>query len=206
MAEMTARTPEKKGDGILKLGIILFVITFCVALVLGIVNSLTKDQIEYQAQLEIQNAIASIYPNASTTKQLILPDSVDKKRISSVYAAYDDTENLVGYAVESSPNGFGGAIDLMVGVLPDGTVKSVRVLATNSETPGLGTKVAEDDFITQYDGIAAPISVIKNGTPGDSEILAITGATISSNAVTTGVNLAVDTVMGMALEGGASVE
>ena len=203
MAEMTT---QKKGDSIAKLGIILFAITFCVALVLGIINSLTKDQIEYQAQLEIQNAIASIYPDADKTEQLALPDSVDKKRISSVYAAYGNSGSIIGYAVESSPNGFGAAIDLMVGVLPDGTVKSVRVLATNSETPGLGTKVAEDSFITQYDGISAPISVIKNGTPGDSEILAISGATISSTAVTTGVNLAVDTVMGMTLEGGASVE
>jgi len=203
MSEMT--TPvKKKEDSIAKLGLILFVITFCVAALLGVVNSLTKDQIAYQAQLEIQNAIASIYPEAAETEELSLPESVDPARISAIYAAYDAEKNVVGYAVASSPNGFAGAIDLMVGVLPDGTVKSVRVISTNSETPGLGTKVAEDYFITQYDGIKAPIEVIKNGTPGDSQILAISGATISSSAVTTGVNLAVDTVMTM--EGGAVVE
>ncbi|MBR2743217.1 MAG: RnfABCDGE type electron transport complex subunit G [Clostridia bacterium] len=183
---------KKKEPSIAKLGIILFIITFCVALVLGFVNSITKDQIAYQAQLEIQNAIASIYPDASETTELAVPADVDKKRISSVYAAYGADGEFLGFAVASSPNGFGGAIDLMVGVLPDGSVKSVRVLSTNSETPGLGTRVAEEGFITQYDNKPAPIAVIKNGEPGDSEILAITGATISSTAVTTGVNLAVD--------------
>ncbi|MBQ3379292.1 MAG: RnfABCDGE type electron transport complex subunit G [Clostridia bacterium] len=184
--------PKKKEAGIAKLGIILFIITFCVALVLGFVNSITKDQIAYQAQLEIDNAIASIYPDASSTEQLAVPADVDKKRISSVYAAYGADGEIMGYAVASSPNGFGGAIDLMVGVLPDGSVKSVRVLSTNSETPGLGTRVTEEEFITQYDGITGPIAVIKNSEPGPSEIRAISGATISSTAVTTGVNLAID--------------
>ena len=183
---------KKKNDSIAKLGIILFIITFCVALVLGFVNSITKDQIAYQAQLEIDNAIASIYPDSTETTELAVPAKKNKKRISSVYAAYGADGELMGFAVASSPNGFGGAIDLMVGVLPDGTVKSVRVLSTNSETPGLGTRVTEEDFITQFDGNKAPIAVIKNAQPGPSEIRAISGATISSTAVTTGVNLAVE--------------
>jgi len=88
MSEMT--TPvKKKEDSIAKLGLILFVITFCVAALLGVVNSLTKDQIAYQAQLEIQNAIASIYPEAAETEELSLPESVDPARISAIYAAYD---------------------------------------------------------------------------------------------------------------------
>ncbi len=186
--------PVKKEPSILKLGIVLFIITFCVALLLSIINALTKDQIAYQAELETQAAINTIYPDAARTEALTVPTSADPKVISEMYVATAENGDVIGYAVKSSPNGFAGPIDLMVGVLPDSSIKSVCVLSTNSETPGLGTEVAKPFFIDQYQGKETPIEVVKKGTPTNTEILAISGATISSRAVTNGVNLATEAV------------
>ena len=91
--------------------------------------------------------------------------------------------------------GFGGDIQLTVGV-KDGVVTGVRI-GTHSETPGLGARAAEEKFYGQFTGKSGALSVIKTGEAGDSEINAITAATITSTAVTNAVNEALDCAAGL---------
>ena len=92
-----------------------------------------------------------------------------------------------------SPSGYGGTIELMVGIdSAKGQVSGINVVS-NSETAGLGAKSTDPEFSDQYKGKPLEeLSVLKNGTPGDTEIKAISGATITSTAVTNGVDAAIE--------------
>ena len=81
---------------------------------------------------------------------------------------------------------------LTVGIKSDGTVSGVSI-GSHEETAGLGAKATEPEFYEQFAGKPADgsLSVIKNGTAGESEILAISGATITSKGITDAVNTAV---------------
>ncbi|MBQ2617784.1 MAG: FMN-binding protein, partial [Synergistaceae bacterium] len=87
--------------------------------------------------------------------------------------------------------GYGGQIGFVVGITKDGTVKAINIL-NHSETPGLGAKSTEPEFYGQFaDKSSLPLKVVKGGASNPDEIAAISGATITSNAVTDGVNGAV---------------
>ena len=80
----------------------------------------------------------------------------------------------------------------------DGKITGISVIS-QTETAGLGAVCAEktskgEDFRNQYAGKSGEITVIKSGEPADNEIVAISGATISSKAVTAGINAALDCV------------
>lgn len=175
----------KSKNYVLKLGLILFVITFAVGLLLSVVNAVTYDTIKAAEKREIDNAIIAIFPNA---------DSVDEatgdfdESVKAVYLAKSGGE-LVGVAVNNVSNGFGGDIDMITGFNADKTIAGVKIISM-SETPGLGAKANNPGFLEQYTGKTTDLSVIKNAAPQDNEIAAITGATITSTAVTTGVNAA----------------
>ncbi len=88
-------------------------------------------------------------------------------------------DNKAGMAVTSEYKGFGGAVTVMVGIDADGKITGVKV-TDHSETPGLGTKAADADYLKQYQGVSdATADHINN----DPNIDAVTGATITSNAV-----------------------
>jgi electron transport complex protein RnfG len=87
------------------------------------------------------------------------------------------------------PNGFGGAIDMVVGIDNNGAVTGISIIKM-SETSGLGTNAAKPSFKDQYIGGTGNFAVNKDG----GEIDALTGATITSRAVTRGVNSAVEAV------------
>ena len=100
--------------------------------------------------------------------------------MAAVYQADDK-----GYVVEVTPSGFGGTIDMVVGVGTDGTVTGVSIISM-SETSGLGANASKESFRSQFVGKSGVLAVSKDG----GEIDALTGATITSRAVTSGVNTA----------------
>lgn len=105
----------------------------------------------------------------------------------------------IGYIVPAESKGYGGKIKMLVAVTPEGKVIDYNVLAMN-ETPGLGDKGAKSPFRDQFAGKAgADLVVVKDQTKKNN-IQALTGATITSRAVTKGVKEAVDQVT--ALTGG----
>lgn len=187
---------SKKGGGILMLVVVLGLITFVCALLLGVVNGVTKDKIE-QNGIETRNAAMSeIIPDAEFSDVEVPADyasPADKNQpvVSGVYKATLDGADA-GYCVEVNPKGFGGALKMIVGINADGTVAGIKVTEA-SETPGLGAKAQSDkNWIAQFAGQPADgsLAVTKDG----GTINAITGATITSRAVTLGVNTAANCV------------
>ena len=187
---------SKKGGGILMLVVVLGLITFVCALLLGVINSVTKDKIE-QNGIETRNAAMSeIIPDAEFTDVEVPADfatPADKNQpvVSGVYQATLDGAEA-GYCVEVNPKGFSGALKMIVGINADGTVAGIKVTEA-SETPGLGAKAQSDkNWIAQFAGQPADgsLAVSKDG----GTINAITGATITSRAVTLGVNTAANCV------------
>ena len=187
---------SKKGGGILMLVVVLGLITFVCALLLGVINSVTKDKIE-QNGIETRNAAMSeIVPDAEFTDVEVPADfatPADKNQpvVSGVYQATLDGAEA-GYCVEVNPKGFSGALKMIVGINADGTVAGIKVTEA-SETPGLGAKAQSDkNWVAQFAGQPADgsLAVSKDG----GTINAITGATITSRAVTLGVNTAANCV------------
>lgn len=164
---------------ILQLVLSLTIISAVCAAVLAVVNSITKERIANLATLKANNAAKAVLPKgvvALDTRK----DPADKA--IEVFVAYSDAarKTVCGYAVPGSdPNGYGGTIRLMVGLTPDRKVITYQALYA-SETPGLGAKLTDKDFVKQFPGKgAAALAVKKDG----GEIEAITGATITSRAV-----------------------
>ena len=96
--------------------------------------------------------------------------------------------------------GYGGDIKVMVGVNSDKTINKIKIMSL-SETAGLGAKANTEEFMAQYSGLKSGIGIEKNngGNPDNNTISAISGATITSKAVTKAVNCALQAVE----EGGA---
>lgn len=163
---------------IVKVGLILFLITALSAGVLAAVNSVTAPVIAANNQKKQDDAMARVLPGAAAFEKIEL----QKDEASSVTGLYK-ADN--GYVVLCEPNGYGGAISMVVGV-KDGTVTGVDIIG-QSETAGLGANCTKDEFKAQFTGKTADIGVSKNGAK-DNEIDAISSATITSKAVTRGVN------------------
>ena len=152
----------------------------------GLVYGMTKDTIAEVAQKKNAAAIAEVLGTDENTK-------LDTVSIDGLLynLAYDAQGNLLGAAVKTySDAGFSGRIELMVGLLADGTINKVSVLQ-QSETPGLGANMVNPKFKDQFDGknpASFRLKVKKDG--GDVD--AITAATISSRAFSEAVQLACD--------------
>lgn len=170
------------------LSVVLLVISVVVALLLSFTNLITEEKIAQNNQDE-QNRAKQEVLSAYKFVDLSYTDGI----VKGVFEGKDGSGNTLGWCVNVTPNGYGGQIDLMVGIDKDKTLLGIKVVS-NSETAGLGAKCTNDDFAGQFHGKEMPISVIKSGTPKDNEIVAITGATITSRAVVQGVNKAYEVV------------
>lgn len=127
--------------------------------------------------------LANQQKSADEARMEVLPDGdsftkYDGKLADGVDECYI-ADNKAGMAVTAEYKGFGGAVTVMIGIGADGKITGVKV-TEHSETPGLGTKAADPNYLKQYKGVSeAPASHIKD----DPNIDAVTGATITSNAV-----------------------
>lgn len=166
----------------------LFLISAIVTLLLAVTNSVTAPKIE-QLQIETANktkaSVLTVALSFSEEKTVEL-DGV----AYTYYEGYDDSKNVVGYVFTTSAKGYGGDIVTMVGVKADGIVSGLDFLSI-SETAGLGMNADSDEFKSQFVGKSGVIGVNKS-TSTDTEIQALTGATITSKAVTNAVNIALE--------------
>ena len=184
----------------LKNALILFIITLVAGVSLGFVYQVTKDPIAYQAELAQIKANQAVFPDAANFEDVELDEAkaaevlsgadYSKISINSVKKAVDGSGNGIGYVVQVTSGGYGDKIVFTVGISNDSQVNGISLISIN-ETPGLGMN-AEKVLVPQFAGKpAAEFSVTKNAASSDSEISAISGATITSKAVTYGVNAAV---------------
>lgn len=170
------------GD-ILKPVVVLTAICIVTSALLAYTNSLTKPVID---NLAVQTEI--------NTRKLVLSQAENFEDKTFGDVAYctgkDASGETVGYVFTTSAKGYGGDVKIMVGVNTDGTVSGVQTLEL-SETPGLGMNATKPSFLEQFIGKTLGVAVNKNA-PGENEIKALTGATITSKAVTAAVNTALD--------------
>lgn len=193
---------ENKTNSIFKDALILGVITLIAGAALGFVNQLTKGPVEEQRLTAKVETYKMIYPDADNFKyDEALTDQVEKadKEIGSlnfgnVYMeeavqAVDASGNVIGYIMSAvTRDGYNGDIAVAVGIDEAGTVIGIDMLEID-ETAGLGMKANDDVFKDQYAGKNVEIfTVTKTGKNADNEIDAISGATITSQAVTNAVN------------------
>ena len=174
----------------------LLLLTAIVAFALGFVNAQTAPVIEALQIEALMKAVSGVIPGAEGDPKIL--EGEWARPVKSVRESYNSAGELLGYAVEVAPGGFGGAIRMLVGLSPDGTVTGVTVLDMK-ETPNLGTKVRGEEFLEQYNGRG---SGFKMGS-GQEDVQAISGATVSSQATYEGVKAAIATVLQIT-EGGAS--
>ena len=180
----------------LKLSVPLLLIIAAAVLILTLVNTLTAGTIARHAEEKRQAAMASVMPGANVFSEMYSEDTT----IDHISGAYDGT-TFLGYCVEVTPKGFHDAIQLMVGIDFNGSVTGVSILG-HSETAVLGGKAADSAFLNQYVGKSGSITV----NNGSNAIQAVTGATTTSEAVTQGVNTALDAVLNYNAEGGPDSE
>lgn len=157
----------------------LCVICVVCALLLGVVNNLTKDRIAEAKGGKNNSAMAEVLPYSGKYVQVEYAGSD-----SSVDAVYE--AEGTGYVVQVSPSGsFSGTRTIMVGVNSDGTVAGVTIV-DSKETQGLGDNAKDPEWRSQFVGKTGTVQVTDDG----GEINAITGATITSRAVCAGINSA----------------
>ena len=183
--------------------VVLLLISAVSAGLLGWVNSITAPLIMQRAQQDAILARQEVLPGADyyyPVKESVLRElSKEVPLLQEVYVGLKGSQ-VVGYVFTTAPKGYGGDVVTMVGLKENGLVQNVKVVSQN-ETPGLGSKVTEnanpEDFLGEKNlsrmrekGLNENISLNKDG----GSIQAVTGATISSRAVITGVNAARETL------------
>lgn len=170
----------------------LVAITLIAGVLLSMVYSITKDTIAAAKEQELQDSYKEVFPNASSFEIIeadpskeLFEEGVDLN--SALYAKSSDGEVLGCVFSLTSHNGYGGDVVLSMGVSKDGEITGVKVTQM-SETSGLGAN-CQTDWIDQYKGINADrVRFTKTGKSAPDEIDAISGATVTTTAVTNCVN------------------
>lgn len=176
--------------------IILTIITLAAGIGLGFVYEITKEPIAQAQEKEKKEAWQKVFPDADINEfeAVEVDKAAAEKAVSDlgVKATVDEvcTVGDKGYVVTTTDKeGYGGDIQITVGITSDGTVSGISILSI-SETAGLGMKAKEPKFYEQYQGKQTErFAVAKDGGEGEP-IDALSGATITSRAVTGAVNTA----------------
>ena len=151
----------------IRYGLILAIICMVASGLLAAVNYFTQPRIIALAQEQEQATLLELLPISSSFIAIKSKDEV------LYYKGYDKDKKLVGVVFKASTKGYSSIIETMVGMSKDGRIQAIKIISQN-ETPGLGSRVAEPDFISQFRA---------KDIPGLNQVQAITGATISSKAV-----------------------
>lgn len=174
-------------NSIIKPTVVLLAICIIIPLALALTNMITEDKI---AKLSKENEMKAM-------SGLIKAEKFNEKSagISGNTVDYYEAENdgeTVGYIFVTDENGYGGTVSVMTAVGTDGTVKAIEILDVSNETPGLGQNAAKESFYGQFSGKQNEIELKKGETNEANQVSAVTGATITSTAVTECVNRALE--------------
>lgn len=193
----------KKG-GYMRDAVVLCLITLISGFLLGGAYEVTKEPIEQATEAANLAAYQKVFPEAAdftsddemkaaveACNEELLSQNFGKVAVEDALLAVDGSGAALGYVIIShSDDSYAGRLQISVGIKEDGTINGIEFLSI-SDTPGLGLKVKEPAFKNQYAGKnGEALTVKKSGNAGDREIDAISGATITSSAVTNAVNAA----------------
>ncbi len=172
-------------DKVIKPGLILCIICVCASAILGFAYNATLEPIAIQAEKTKSNAMKEVLPEADSFEDLGLTD--EEKNITAVYAAKKGDETI-GYAIFGyTMEGYSGEVDILTGVDTTGVITGISIIAA-AETPGLGDNAKKPEFRNQFVGKTGTLEVVKNTATKDTDIVAMTSATITTEAVTGAVN------------------
>lgn len=183
---------------ILKNTISITVITLVAGLALGVVQDITAGPIATQQEKSKEEAYKTVFEDADTFEVYSADDGLataladngfSAQTIDEIMVAQDSSGETLGYAFTvTDSEGYGGDIQFAMGVQNDGTLNGISILSI-SETAGLGMKANTDSFKDQFKNKKVEkFSYTKTGATSDDQIDAISGATITTNAMTNGVN------------------
>ncbi|MCR5053342.1 MAG: RnfABCDGE type electron transport complex subunit G [Lachnospiraceae bacterium] len=194
---------------LVKDALILTLITLIAGVALGAVYQITKDPIAKAQEAKTKEAYMAVFPDAASFSDLggfnseeatkVAADAgYTKSIVSNAVEALDGSGNRLGYVITMvSKEGYGGSITFSMGIANDGTMYGYSITDI-SETAGLGMKATdqpkdENDtkaFVTHFynKNASSPLTVVKGSASSDTEIEAISGATITSRAMTNAVN------------------
>jgi len=173
-------------ERMIRLGVTLMAVGLVAAVGLGLTYTVTKAKIEkYDRQVEAQ-ACKSALPGIRSVSEI----KEDKKLSAKVSKKYPDVQKVFtcdkGYILVVKTKGYGGPLTLAVGIDKSGIVKGIAVVASK-ETVGLGSKALEDSYLGRFKG-----KTVKEKLKVGEDVQAVTGATITSKAVTNQVKQALE--------------
>lgn len=196
--DMTVRKLKRKGDSLLRDALILCVIALVLGSVVGIVYMMTRTPIDNSAEAAKNEAYIRTYPNQEVIpvddKALqkiikengITGNSDEKIIVSDGVIIKDKAGKKIGYSFIAAAKGYNGNVTVSVGIDIDGVITGIDIVSMN-ETEGIGAKCTEDSFKEQFIGKSG---IIKKG----SDIDAISGATLTTDAVVSAVNACLELV------------
>ena len=153
------------------------------ALLLSLVASLAKEKIYANQKDAIDKSLSDIVSDCEKVEKRMVADS-------SFYVLWDSQENIIGYGLLVQGQGYQGKIKIMA-VVDEDCKKLLGIeIIESSETPGLGAKINDTAFKQQFSDLSTSsvIQHTKEETIKNNQIKAISGATISSQAVVSIVN------------------
>ena len=174
----------KKEQSIFKVAINLIGACLISGIIIGIVYFITAPIAAEKSKMMTQQSMKALVADADTFKEVSGKDQ---------WFTAEKGGKVIAYVVPGESKGYGGSIKMLVAVSSDGKVIDYSILTSN-ETPGLGSKAAEEPFKGQFKGKQAESLIVTKDASKTENIQAMTGATISSKAVTKGVKEAVEAV------------
>lgn len=196
--------------------LILMAFTLVLGFVLGLVHDITAEPIAQAEQEKTEAAFRQVFADADSFQPYedfeedeaasLMEENGYSDEITDVEEALDESGNLLGYVITVTAKDASQAnVTFSVGITVDGVVNGYSITDI-SETPGLGDKAKNEEFYSQFEGKQVDkFTVVKQTPTVDSEIEAISGATITSKAMTNGVNACI-TYFTQVLEGGVENE
>ena len=198
---------EKSNNTIIHDTICLFLITLVAGVLLGGVYQITKSIIADREEEAKVEAYAAVYPDSEFSEDADVRKKLDSFQkdltagkiktasgtdLSDVEVQEGWTADKGGYVITCSGKGYGGAVKLALGIDGEGKIIGIQITDCTNETPGLGQNSSNEEWNKQYVGMtsAQDINVVKDGTGSaeNSTVNAISGATITSSAVTRAVD------------------
>ncbi len=167
---------------------VLVIICVVAAVALAIVNGVTEGPIKDRAMQQYSEALSALFPEAGKDGQNYQALTLEEG--SDLDFAYQVLQNgqPIGHAGKATAQGYGGPIEVIFGLSPDGTLRGINVGGSDfKETEGLGSKTKDAAFTDQFQGKTPPVDL-------KQDVDAVAGATISSSAVVKAVNKGVDTL------------
>lgn len=175
----------------MKLGLVLLLFSAISAASLALTNQATLPSIEEaRKEADLEN-MQQVFAEADDFEAFSDEDLAKLKEqapiLNQLFTAFKGGEK-VGYVAKVIPNGFGGPLEIIVGFDGEGSITGLRV-GKHSETPGLGDNATAPEFYNQFQGLTLSKEIgVNKVQAGDNEVQALSAATITSEAVTTGVN------------------